>query len=90
MTARVYSSDKKIICTLNNVTIAHIESNAYRISGYTDSHFITTAELSNVIVEIIDQGAVVRSFTQGYATNIKSRHAQGETPTTYVIIEALE
>lgn len=87
MNAKVYNSDKQLICTLSDVSIANIGYEAYRIVGCSNVPVITTSQLSNVILEIIDQGKIVKTLTQGYASKIEHRATVGNTPETYVIIE---
>ncbi len=70
MKAKVYGANEKIICILENASISHIESNAYRVTGFY-AGIITIEQLSNVIVEVYDEeDKEIKRLTDGYATKI--------------------
>lgn len=80
MKAIIYDVNGKKLCSLRDVTYSKIESNAYRIEGFCDELIVTTTQLDNVSIELIDESKIFLTLAKGYATKIN-----GNT----VVIEAL-
>lgn len=74
MTANVYAENGQIICVLDDVSISHIESNAYRIIGLCKLPIISTTQIENVTVELVENEKTKQRLTRGYATAIQSYH----------------
>lgn len=87
MKAKVYGANEKIICILENASISHIESNAYRVTGFY-AGIITVEQLSNVIVKIYDEeDKEIKRLIDGYAIEITHDAIKN---ISLIVIQALE